>query len=68
MDDYFFKALDWVLLQDAAVVETTKAGVVVSASLLLRALSRATVQYCVQYYIRVATLEGHVPGTCLNLT
>ena len=30
-DDYFFQALDWVLMQDAAVVETTKAGVVLTA-------------------------------------
>ena len=31
MEDYFFQALDWVLVQDAAVVETTKAGVVLTA-------------------------------------
>ena len=32
MDDYFFKALDWVVMQqDAMIVETTKAGIVVSA-------------------------------------
>lgn len=31
VDDYFFRALDWVLHQDAAVVQTTKAGVVNNA-------------------------------------
>ena len=31
MDDYFFKALEWVDLQDAAVVQTTRAGVVLAA-------------------------------------
>ena len=31
LSEYFFKALDWVLAQDSAVVDTTKAGIVVSA-------------------------------------
>lgn len=31
VDDYFFRALDWVLEQQAAVIETTKAGVINNA-------------------------------------
>ena len=31
LSEYFFKVLDWVLAQDSAVVDTTKAGIVVSA-------------------------------------
>ena len=31
VDDYFFRALDWVIEQDAAVVQTTKAGVINNA-------------------------------------